>query len=143
MAVLAIKINGDDINTSAQVGDVVYYSAVSDFTQTSINTPNFSGAWTSGNTSTSTPYVTNSNSLNTVKHLGTILALPGNNVIVVETADINVAAPSASDFIFIGKDNKVNIGDLKGYYAEVKFVNDSTTEAELFTISTEVAQSSK
>ena len=41
------------------------------------------------------------------------------------------------------KDNKVNLSSLTGYYAEAQFVNDSTVEAELFAVSTDVYGSSK
>ena len=41
------------------------------------------------------------------------------------------------------KDNCVNLSSLKGYYAEVKFVNDSKQKAELFSVAAEIQQSSK
>ena len=41
------------------------------------------------------------------------------------------------------KDNKANLSSLLGYYAETKFVNNSTEEAELFSVGTEVFESSK
>ena len=41
------------------------------------------------------------------------------------------------------KNRAANVGGLKGYYAEVEFTNNSTEEAKLFTVSSEVNQSSK
>ena len=41
------------------------------------------------------------------------------------------------------KDNAANLSSIVGYFAEVKFVNDSNTEAELFAISSEIFESSK
>jgi hypothetical protein len=41
------------------------------------------------------------------------------------------------------KDNKANLSSLLGYYAEVEFKNNSTDEAELFSIGSEVFESSK
>ena len=41
------------------------------------------------------------------------------------------------------KDKKVNTSSLLGYYADVKFVNNSTTKAELFSVGSEIAESSK
>jgi len=47
------------------------------------------------------------------------------------------------DFIMFSKDNKVNKNSLVGYYAEIKFENNSSNKAELFSIGSEVTQSSK
>lgn len=47
------------------------------------------------------------------------------------------------DFIMFNKDNKVNKNSLVGYYAEVKFENNSNSKAELFSIGSEVTESSK
>jgi len=47
------------------------------------------------------------------------------------------------DYVFYSKDNRVNMMTMIGYYAEVKFINKSTTEAELFAVSSEIFESSK
>ena len=41
------------------------------------------------------------------------------------------------------KDNKANLSNVLGYYAEVKFVNNSPDEAELFSVGSEIYGSSK
>jgi hypothetical protein len=41
------------------------------------------------------------------------------------------------------KDNKANMSSILGYYAEIEFKNNSKTEAELFSVGTEVFESSK
>ena len=46
-------------------------------------------------------------------------------------------------FIMFSKNNKANLGDIKGYYAEVKLVNESTEKAEVFSLGSEISQSSK
>ena len=51
--------------------------------------------------------------------------------------------PTYDKFIMFSKDNKVNLSSLLGYYAEVKFVNDSPDEAELFSVGAEIFGSSK
>ena len=51
--------------------------------------------------------------------------------------------PTTSEFIFFQKSNEVNAGSVTGYYAEVKFRNDSRNKAELFTASCEITESSK
>jgi len=45
-------------------------------------------------------------------------------------------------FILFSKDNKANLSSILGYYADIKMVNDSTTEAELFSTAVEVFSSS-
>ena len=51
------------------------------------------------------------------------------------------ASPNA--FISFAKEKKVNTSSLVGYYADTKFINDSKIKAELFSVSSEVAESSK
>jgi|TARA_R110002167_G_scaffold40588_3_gene124543 hypothetical protein len=60
----------------------------------------------------------------------------------VET-DGNEILPTANDYIFFGKNNKISTSSLSGYYAEVQMNNDSTASAELFAVSAEVVKSSK
>tara|TARA_R100001086_G_scaffold76167_1_gene36889 strand:- start:2708 stop:3061 length:354 start_codon:yes stop_codon:yes gene_type:complete len=45
------------------------------------------------------------------------------------------------DFVFFAKDNKVNTSGIIGSFAEVKFVNDSTSEAKLFAVNAEIVNS--
>tara|TARA_R110000824_G_scaffold366672_1_gene555353 strand:+ start:132 stop:500 length:369 start_codon:yes stop_codon:yes gene_type:complete len=51
--------------------------------------------------------------------------------------------PTSDKFIMFSKDNKVNLSSILGYYAEVKFTNNSPDEAELFSVGTEIFGSSK
>ena len=51
--------------------------------------------------------------------------------------------PTTSDFILFAKDNKVNLTSLLGYYASIKFKNNSTSEAEMFSTACEINESSK
>ena len=41
------------------------------------------------------------------------------------------------------KPNSVNLTNLSGYFAEIKFVNNDTKKAELFAVGSEVVESSK
>ena len=52
-------------------------------------------------------------------------------------------ALDVNSFITFLKDAKVNKKSVKGYYAEVKFVNNSNEKAELFSIGSEISESSK
>ena len=56
---------------------------------------------------------------------------------------LQIATPLPGSFIMFGKDKKVNTSSLLGYYAEIKFVNDSTDKIELFSVGSAVAESSK
>jgi len=51
--------------------------------------------------------------------------------------------PSAGDFIMFRKDNRVNNCSLKGYYAEVILTNTETSKKELFSLGSEITESSK
>ena len=51
--------------------------------------------------------------------------------------------PTIGDFIMFSKDNKANLSNLLGYYAEIQFVNNSSTKAELFSVGSEIFGSSK
>jgi len=46
-------------------------------------------------------------------------------------------------FVLFSKDNKANLSSILGYYAEVKLVNNSTTQAELFAVGMDMFESSK
>ena len=133
MAIVTLTFSGTGINPSLQVGDTVYYCG---------QTASTSSVTDAGAGTTTTFSV--EDTLDQVIRLGTVLSInTTTNAIVVDTGSANVNAPSATDYIFFGKDNAANISSLTGYYASVKFVNNSYTAAELFSISAQVAESSK
>ena len=49
----------------------------------------------------------------------------------------------ANDFIMFQKNNSINTTSLKGYYANVKLENTSTSKVELFSVASEISPSSK
>lgn len=49
----------------------------------------------------------------------------------------------ATKFILFSKDNKANLSSILGYFASVKLVNNSTTEAELYSVGVDAFESSK
>jgi len=51
--------------------------------------------------------------------------------------------PVAGDYVFFGKDTKINTSGVRGYYAEVEMKNDSNSQAELFSVGAEISASSK
>ena len=77
-----------------------------------------------------------------VRELGVITSTFSTTQIQITVAS-TLVLPIASSFIFFSKDNKANLSSLVGYYAEVELTNDSTSSAELFTVSAEMVESSK
>lgn len=88
--------------------------------------------------------VTNA-TMNNVVNIGTVEAFSGSGpyYIHVDTGSLNFTMPTQNDYIFFSKNNEINMSSLIGYYAEVKFTNDSTEEAELFSVGMDVSESSK
>ena len=108
---------------SLQVGDTAYY----------INTGE-SGGFITANQSNLT-------------EIGEIINITASSVNNTTTLTCNIlettTPPTITDFILFAKDNRVNISSLVGYYGAVKFKNDSTIKAEMFSTSCEVSESSK
>ena len=81
------------------------------------------------------------NSIDNVVLIGNITLVNGS------TIKVDSATLTSNDlngyFAMFSKNNKANLGDLKGYYAEVKLVNESTEKSELFSLASEITQSSK
>jgi len=59
------------------------------------------------------------------------------------TTTPSVNRPSTSSFIFLVKDNEANSSALLGYYMDVELRNDSPKYAEVFSSGTEFFESSK
>lgn len=108
----------ENLASNVNNGDVVYYSTLSDL----------GGFKTQLDESS-------------ITKLGTILNVH-NNVIIVDLTENN-PIPTQNDYIFISKDEEVNVNSLKGYFAEVKMKNTSTDKAELFRVTLGFSESSK
>ena len=129
MPIVNIQLDFPTINTSAQIGDIVYYSHTLQSTGGFDNT-----------------------ALNNTRRLGPIieiidLSLVGGSgfALIVEYDDAlhPPGSPAQGDYISFVKDKKVNTSSLLGYYAEVNFVNYSAGKIELFSVGSEVSESSK
>ena len=115
------------INESAQVGDTAYY----------VTTSSQGGFTTSLNVSTPTTE-------NVYVNIGTIKSIAAGRLSMVCNTSLTTGQiPTTSHFIFFSKDNIANMTTTLGYYAEVTLKNNSTTEAELFSIGCDVFESSK
>tara|TARA_R100001369_G_scaffold78514_1_gene108209 strand:- start:1433 stop:1789 length:357 start_codon:yes stop_codon:yes gene_type:complete len=118
MPIVNITFTFPTVNVSAQVGDIAYYS--------------HSGTVTGGFNNTALPNTT---------MLGPIISIIGNAVTV--QYDNVLSNPLPGDYISFAKDKKINTSSLLGYFASVNFVNDSTEKAELYSVGSEVVESSK
>jgi len=119
MATITITI-GNSLNDSLSVGDTAYYVSLA----------------SSGGFSSSSGSIT---------QLGNVDAInTSTNTITVDVGGTTIGADALDNkMLLFSKDAAVNTSGLSGYYASVKMKNNSTTESELFAVSSEVVQSSK
>ena len=105
----------NDINTSLQVGDTIYFQ-----------TPITAG-------------ILDTIDSNNITKYGEVTALTKNTITVSPVG----STPVVNDFIMFAKNHAVNTSSLLGYFADVKFENNSTDKIELFSVGSEVTESSK
>ena len=134
------------LNVSVQIGDVAYFA--NSTAVGSVGNPLNNGEqWAA----TSTPHMTSSQS--DIKLIGEIVDIGQWNG-TFSTIVCNMPqglyndyyaelTPPNQPFIMFSKDNKANLSSLLGYYAEVEFKNNSIDEAELFSVGSEIFESSK
>ena len=101
------------LNVSVQIGDIAYFS----------NTTGVGGFDT--NTS--------------LAEIGEVVAIGDSSI----TCEVTGTQPAIGDFIMFAKDTRANKSSLLGYFAEFKIINDSTDKAEIYSIATDVFESSK
>lgn len=135
-----------DLNTSLQIGDTMYYlnmetPHVLTDNEYALNTT--TGAFTENQSGNPTQKYGNQNSM---VEMGTIVTITanadGSSTINCVIDNLSVRPTTASYFLF-GKDNRANMSSLAGYYAEVEFINDSTEYAEIYSVGSEIVESSK
>ena len=117
----------DPLNISLQIGDIAYYVAT-----------NTKGGFLTTQQSGSTDE-------ETIVKIGAVSAInQSTNTITIGTNTLQSnQLPTTSSYIFFSKDNEVNLSSILGYYASVTLKNNSTTEAELFSVACNVGESSK
>jgi hypothetical protein len=128
-----------ELNVSVQIGDVAYFS-----NSTPVGSPK---QWAA----TSTPHMTSGQEdikmigeiVNIGQWNGTFSSITCNMPQVLYNNYYAELLPPAEPFIMFSKDNKTNLSSLLGYYAKVEFKNNSTDEAELFSVGSEIFESSK
>ena len=119
----------DPLSFSLQIGDIIYYSPLLEVENTSFL-----------KTTTSS-----------IIKLGPVVAILSNppSILVEYNSDpgntgfSTVFPPPANSYIMFEKDKRVNSSSLIGYYADVKLLNNSTKKIELFSLGSEVTESSK
>ena len=121
MGTFTITLSGE-INSSLSIGDTIFTCNVANVTDTG------------GTDST----IDKNSDWPTLR--GTVTALNNStNVITVDDGGTSVTATSlADDIALFAKDGVVNTSGISGYYATVKMKNNSTSEAKLFSVGSEI-----
>jgi len=114
---LTLKLSS--INTSMQVGDILYYVKAVDLTST-----------TADNIVKYGPIDSISRGLNEIK-------------VIQINYQVGVNEFEQNDFLMFAKDKRANKASVSGYFASINLENSSTDKAELFTIASEIQESSK
>lgn len=138
-----------DINISAQVGDTAYN--VENITNSSPehHTLHETSVY---NDPVGEPNFALDIAPNKIKEIGKIIEIgvhssgeySGYSYIKVKTVYDGLVPPSeTSNFIMFSKDNAVNMSSPLGYFAIVKFKNNSTVKSEIFSVGCEMFESSK
>ena len=109
------------LNVSCQVGDTAYYV----------------------NTTASGGFTVNSNNVEEIGTITTITNPTSSTPTIVCNTSLPGSISGSSYFVLFSKDNKANLSSILGYYADVKFKNNSTTEAEMFSVGVDTFDSSK
>ena len=116
----------ESLNTSLQVGDIIYFVPTT-------SPPAIIPTYDVG-------------SLSNVQEYGVLIAITEIPGIVGFTLNVDTnftSVPTTMGFFMFAKEKKVNTTSLLGYYADIQFVNNSKEKAELFSVGSEVTESSK
>ena len=118
--------NIDNLNASLQVGDMIYVTSTT-------------GSLLGQNINQSSVDINADNQVGFLRKIEQIA--PTTYTLHVDTNGFT-ANVIQGEFLMFDKYNQSN-DDIKGYYMEVKLVNNSRKKAELFSLSSEVTESSK
>ena len=76
--------------------------------------------------------------------VGDIISIPGDTKNTVYVDDEGIyPRPIQNTYIMFAKDAIINTSSLLGYYADVTFTNYSSQKIELFSVNSDITQSSK
>ncbi len=117
-----LQMQIDNINDSLQIGDTVYYTSSNPSGGFNVN----NGSWED------------------ITKLGTCSFINRNLGFIRISGSLNVEPPGANSYLFFSKDKLANLSSVKGYYAEVKMINNEYSKrSELFQIALGADISSK
>ena len=125
-----------DINVSLQIGDQVYMTSTSPlggFENNSSAVPIHVGH---------VHNIISSTEIEVYSEYVCQAVGPGCNAIG-DPLSYNMLDSNGGDYISFSKNRVVNNNDLLGYYASVHFVNNSTTEAKLWSVGSGITENSK
>ena len=88
-----------------------------------------------------TAYYTNDVNGKLITLIGIVTAITAYSITCNIASD--AIRPDINSFIMFSKTANVNTSGIKGYYAEMQFKNNSETEVELFSVGSEIFESSK
>lgn len=117
-----------DLNTSLQVGDNIWYAPTVESGGHNVASTDNNFALLGQVTSVSAQY----------QKSEIEVEIPGFDL----PQDLGLVLDDTT-YIMFSKSKKINSSDLKGYYAEINLVNNSTEKIELFAIGSSIAISSK
>ena len=125
MPTLSLNFNNNPAELGVTAGDSIYYID-------------------SSNISTDASFSV-SNNLDNIILIGSVTQVINNDpFFTIAVSNTNpITLPTANDYIFFSKNNSNNQGSVLGYYADLKFTNDSTEFAEIFQITVGAEESSK
>ena len=119
-----VLVNFPHINTSLQVDDIMYYCPTL-----------ATGGFDDGQD-------VNIIIIGPVVSIDDDVASPTYGDVVVNWSGATTL-PSMGDFLMFAKNKKANTSSIIGYYALIKFKNDTNKKAELFSVGSEIFESSK
>ena len=88
-------------------------------------------------------YYTNDIMGTEVVKIGPVTAIDRSNNTITATIQNSTVRPVNTSFILFTKDNKANTSGILGYFAEVELRNNSNNFAVLFSVGSEIFESSK
>ena len=119
---IATLIFNQEVNSSLQVGDLVYYIPTTTLPNSTVQQA------TTANTT----------------YLGVVQSISAGSSTTIDVIyEPSVMPPSGNEFIMFEKDKRVNSSSLIGYYADVELVNSSDGKVELFALAAGVSENSK
>ena len=130
LALEEIEIYFDgSINASLQLNDIIYYIVASDLSSNATNIQEYSGE------------------ILEINRNDNFIKLAHVDITTKGPVDTTAAAPNiifeTGDYIMFAKKASVNKSGILGFYAETKFINDSVEKAELFSVGSQISESSK